>query len=115
MKEIWKDIKGYEGLYQVSNLGRVKSLKRKYHPKDRILKPYKHPDGRMQVPIYRNGEMSMKKVHRVVAEAFHPNPKNLPQVNHKNCIKGDNRASNLEWCDDAENKKHAKTAKRLLQ
>ena len=99
MKEIWKDIKDYEGLYQVSNFGRVKSLKRKWVIKDKILKPTKNRNGYIMIILCKK---SMKKnilLHRLVAEAFIPNTDNLPQVNHKDEQKNNNVVSNLEWCD----------------
>ena len=79
-KEIWKDILGYEGLYQVSNFGRVKSTK---FGKERILKLTKDKDGYLIVNLYKNNKSKTLKVHRLVAEVFLPNPYNLPQVNHK--------------------------------
>ena len=114
-KEIWKDIIGYEGLYQVSDLGNIKSLSRikfvngKYPiiTKDKILKFKTDKDGYELVGLYKNGVESKKRVHRLVAVAFIPNPKNKPDVNHKNGIKKDNRASELEWCTKKENTNHA--------
>lgn len=92
--EQWKDIKGYEGLYQVSNMGVIRSL---YTGK--ILKAKKETNGYMRVKLYKDGKGKSHTVHRIVAEHFIPNPYNLPQVNHKNEIKTDNRVENLEWCD----------------
>ena len=88
MKEIWKDIKGYEGLYQVSNMGRVKSLKRISFDgrriEEKILKYKRAGRGQYQcVGLYKNNTSKYKTIHRLVAEAFVPNPNNLPQVNHK--------------------------------
>ena len=107
MEEIWKDIKGYEGYYQISNLGRVKSLSRKYSPKERILKNQYDKDGYYEIGLTKNKKKQYFRVHRLVAQAFIFNIKNKPQVNHKNGIKDDNRVENLEWCTNQENEKHA--------
>ena len=98
MEEIWKDIPDYEGLYQVSNLGRVRSLK--YHMSDtvHILKPSKNTQGYYQIHLSKNGNSKIRRVHKLVCQSFIPNPDNLPQVNHKNEDKTDNRVENLEWC-----------------
>lgn len=94
--EEWRDIKGYEGLYQVSTMGRVKSIR---YGKERILKPNEDGWGYFRVRLFKNGQRKAYKVHRLVAEAFLDNPDNLPQVNHKNEDKSDNRVENLEFCD----------------
>lgn len=101
--EIWKDIRGYEGLYQVSNGGRVRSLPRKGVRTSRILIPGKHKKGYLYVGLTCNGVRKMHKVHRLVAEAFIPNPHNYPQVNHLDEVKTSNNAANLEWCTNEYN------------
>ena len=95
MSEVWKDIEGYEGLYQVSNWGRVKSLK---FGKERILKPEKNRNGYLVVNLYKNGKRKHFKIHRLVAEAFVSNPDNLPCVNHADEDKTNNFYGNLEFC-----------------
>lgn len=111
-EEIWKDFKGYEGLYQVSNLGRVKSLERtfldkighKQHIKERILKPKTDRNGYLRVGLSNgNGKPKTLSVHRLVCQAFHKNPENKPSVNHIDENKVNNTASNLEWCTVKEN------------
>lgn len=96
MNEMWRDIKGYEGLYQVSNLGRVKSL---YDGGESIRRIGRKPEGYLDVDLYKCGMGKTHYVHRLVAEAFIPNPYELPQVNHIDEDKTNNCVWNLEWCD----------------
>ena len=110
MSEEWRDVVGYEGRYQVSSEGRVKSLERKVPKwdgertvKERILKPCVTGSGYLYVNLYAGGRTRMFYVHRLVCQAFHDNPDNKPQVNHLNEDKTDNRACNLEWCTAEEN------------
>lgn len=108
--EIWKDIKGYEGLYQVSNLGNVKSKDRtttflQYGKKTtkickgKLIRPQSRSHGYLAVFLYKNTGREQVSVHRLVAEAFCEKHEGCNEVNHKNEIKTDNRAENLEWCD----------------
>ena len=101
IEEIWKDIKGYEGLYQVSNFGRVKNLRR-----DKVLK-LSERGGYLRVALTINYNSKWFSVHRLVAQCFLPNVNNLPQVNHKDGVKTNNNISNLEWCTNKENSRHA--------
>lgn len=96
--EFWKDIEGYEGLYQVSNIGQVKSLKR-----NKILKPAPNSCGYLQVCLHKNGKQKTFRIHRLVAEAFLPNEDELPEVDHINSDKTDNRVANLQWISHVEN------------
>lgn len=113
MKEIWKDVVGYVGLYQVSNLGRVKSCSHLVKCKNGYrIQPCKHlkncfDNHYYHVTLFLNGKRKIYLVHRLVAQAFIPNPKNLPQVNHKDGNKTNNNAKNLEWVTCSENIKHA--------
>lgn len=106
MKEIWKDIEGYEGMYQVSNLGRVRSLKYRDKKNIHILKGGTDKRGYKLIGLYFK-ERKTYKVHRLVAEAFIPNPNNLPQVNHIDGNPSNNIITNLEWCDSTYNAIHA--------
>ena len=100
--EEWRDVEGYEGLYMVSNLGRVKSLVGSYgRTRIKILDQKPDAHGYKRVALYKNGNKEYFKVHRLVAGAFIPNPNNLPCVNHKIDDyehRSDNRVENLEWC-----------------
>lgn len=109
--EEWRDIKDFEELYQVSSMGRVKSLERKdclgRTVKERILKPGTDQDGYLRVALCNgSGKPKTFKIHRLVCQAFHENSDNKPQVNHLNEDKKDNRACNLEWCTVKENLNH---------
>ena len=112
--EVWKDIAGYEGLYQISNLGRVKSLEREVkvgrgtrHQAELIVKQETLNNGYLRVRLSKNGDMSGYLVHRLVAKMFIPNVANWTEVNHKNGVKTDNYVENLEWISHKENMRHA--------
>lgn len=107
MKEIWKDIVGYERLYQISNLGRVKSLNYNGTKKEKVLKPTLNDNGYYVVYLYKNKRRKTIRVHRLVAETFISNSKNKPQVNHKDGNKQNNGVENLEWCTNQDNVRHA--------
>ncbi len=103
--EIWKDINGFEGIYQVSNKGRLKSFKQ--YPDGYILSTKNKKGDYLSVVLAGGGNVRYTRIHRLVAEAFIPNPKNLPEVNHKDCDKQNNRAENLEWITRTGNHIHA--------
>lgn len=102
MEEIWKDLPGFEGLYQVSNLGRIYSVPR-YKAKGGIMSGHADKKGYINITLRRNGEQFTQKLHRLVAITFIPNPENLPEVNHKDENKQNNCVDNLEWCTTAYN------------
>jgi len=102
--EIWAWVDGYEGLYQVSTFGRIKSF---YKNKIKIRRPTLSTGGYLQVGLHKKGDSKTFDIHRLVAKAFLPNPNNLMEINHKFGNKFDNYYKNLEWCTDSENKQHA--------
>lgn len=110
--EIWKDIVGYEGCYQVSNLGRVKSLNYLQKGKEQILKAQVVSCGYFAVTLSKEGKSKTHTIHRLVAKTFIDNPDNLPQVNHKDEDKTNNRVENLEWCSAEYNVNYGSRTKR---
>lgn len=108
MEEIWKDIPEFEGYYQISNLGRVRSMDRKIYNSwndmfqnytGKIMHPSRRKKGYLGICLTKNNKQKSFLIHRLVAEAFIPNPNNYPQINHKDEIKTNNCVENLEWCD----------------
>lgn len=107
MEEIWKDVVGYEGLYQISNLGNVKSLNYNHTGKERILAKKHHKSGYVTVTLCKNGKHKNKSIHILVAMAFIPNRFSLPCVNHIDGDKENNFVDNLEWVTYSQNTMHA--------
>ena len=117
-KEVWKPVRNYEGLYEVSNMGRVKSLERTvwcglnggcYRAiPEKILEGYDDGHGYLQVELYKDGKGKWCSINRLVAQAFLENPQNLPEVNHKDEDKTNNRVENLEWCTKQYNVEYSK-------
>lgn len=101
MQEVWKPIKGFEGLYEVSNFGRIKNRH------GRILKPRLYDNKYLYVILYRKQAYKNFRVHRITAQTFIPNPLNFPEVNHKDGNKLNNNCLNLEWCTRQENIRHS--------
>ena len=110
--ETWKAIAGYEGIYEVSDQGRVKSLK---HGKEKILKLGNNNWGYLMVCLYKDGNAKQLYVHRIVAEAFIPNPQGLETVNHKDEVKTNNVACNLEWMSIKDNLNYGTHNKRMTE
>lgn len=122
--EIWKDVVGYEGYYQVSNLGRVKSVDRiviikknfcefEKLRKSKLLKPIKSNTGYMRVGLHKNGIYIKKSVHRLVCESFIENKNNHPIINHKDENKENNNVNNLEWCTYSYNRNYGTATKKI--
>ena len=100
-------VKGFEGLYEVDELGNVYSIVHNAHRRKRVLKPYTNERGYLKVNLYdSDGKCKKKYVHRLVAEAFIDNPHNKPNVNHIDADVKNNNVNNLEWCTQSENIKH---------
>ena len=110
-QEVWRDVKGYNGDYQVSNYGRVYSVKSGIFLSQKV----KTVDGYLTVKLYGNGKSKREYVHRLVAIAFVDNPDNLPQVNHKDENPENNYASNLEWCSSKYNNNYGQHGERIAQ
>ena len=113
--EIWKDIEGYQGIYQVSSLGKVKSLNFNHAKKEKILKPFSNKDGYLRVNLCKEGKSKQYLVHRLVAKVFIPNPENKPEVNHKDEDKTNNKVENLEWMTCKENSNHGTRNERMAK
>ena len=118
-REIWKDIEGYEGLYQVSELGRVRSLDREDAQgrpiKGTVLADSSSVRGYRRVSLWRDGDVKNKLIHRLVATAFLDNPDNFPQVNHKDENKANNAVSNLGWWSALYNNMYGTRNKRVAK
>lgn len=125
MEEIWRDIPGYEGFYQASSLGKIRSVDHvafcnydrnyKRTVKGKILSPTTNRYGYSMICMSVEGKIMNKSVHQLVALAFLPNPNNFDQINHKNEIKTDNRPENLEWCDAKYNANYGTKNKRTIK
>ena len=121
-QEIWKDIEGFEGLYQISNLGRVYSLggrimgrmNNRYKNKPRFIKPHMR-NGYSHACLKKDGKQYHLKIHRLVAMAFIPNPNNLPFINHKDENKTNNTVENLEWCTAKYNLNYGTHNERMIE
>lgn len=112
--EIWKPIKGFEGLYEISNTGLVKSLRREVPNnggisivKEKILKPQKEKNGYLRIGLNKRNKKYMFLIHRLIAESFIPNVNNYAEINHKDGNKSNNNVDNLEWCSRSYNIKHS--------
>lgn len=116
-EEQWRNVRNFEGLYEVSNMGRLRRVAgyvkngktTKKYVECHIKIPYVNNkrNGYIYYMLYKNNKLYTRQIHRLVAEAFIPNPNNLPQVNHIDGNKDNNTVNNLEWCSDIENKRHA--------
>ena len=117
--EVWKDIVGYEGRYKVSDKGNVFSVERRDSRGNRcggrILRPSYDQQGYSKVVLYMNGVRKHKRIHRLVAEAFLPNPYSYPEINHRDEVKANNHVENLEWCTREYNVNHGKRTEKVSQ
>ena len=113
--EEWRDIKGYEGKYQISNLGRVKSLNYHRENREKILSNTPSKDGYLQVNLYKEGKRKPYSIHRLVALHFIPNPNNYEEVNHKDENKQNNTVNNLEWCTHKHNINYGTAKERMIK
>ena len=117
--EIWKDVVGYDGYYQVSDRGNVRSVTRKdsigRKIGGRILKPRYNRGGYLLINLCKNGKVRTKLIHRLVAEGFIPNPESLPQINHIDEVKDNNNVENLEWCTSKDNINHGTSIERRIK
>ena len=115
--EIWRDVVGFEGFYKVSNKGNVRSVDRINHVgreySGRTLRSGYSADGYPQLQLCKNGKIKNKYIHRLVAEAFIPNPNNFPEVNHMDEVKDNNDVRNLEWCTRGYNNNHGTRTERI--
>ena len=115
MDEIWRDIKNYEGLYQVSNLGRVKSLNYRHTGREQILKPIKYNNDYLRINLWKNNKMKTHTIHRIVAQTFLDNPNNYPCINHIDENKTNNNITNLEWCTHEYNNNYGTRIQRTVE
>lgn len=122
MQELWKDIEGYEGIYQVSNFGRIKSCERVittkrglWHIKEKIIHGSVRNDGYIMVALKNNGRNKRVLVHRLVAQAFIPNPNCHPIINHKDEVRSNNVVDNLEWCTNEYNLNYGTAKEKWLK
>ena len=117
--EVWRDVVGYEGLYKVSNKGNIYSVERidsrGRKCGGRTLRPSYDQMGYSKVVLYMNGIRKHKRIHRLVAEAFLPNPNNYPEINHRDEVKANNHVENLEWCTREYNVNHGKRTEKVSQ
>lgn len=115
MIEIWKDIEGYEGVYQISSLGRVRSLNYNHTGEIKIIKLQDNGKGYLRAHLHKNNKTKKYMVHRLVAQAFIPNPDNLPFINHKDENSHNNTLNNLEWCTHEYNINYGTRTKKANQ
>ncbi len=123
MKEIWKAVSGFEGFYEVSNKGNVRSLDRTVTRKDGVVVSFKgkrllprlNQDGYLQIQISKGDKIKTIRVHRLVADTFLPNPSSMPEVNHKDEDKTNNAVTNLEWCSHKYNSRYGTRGERIAR